>query len=214
MRNISTHSAFPPMFLNPFADVLLALYAYYSTDVVTFAGKEIKSLSTDNDTVYPVYGIVRVEEAAMNNPEITLRCMNGFTLHVIGSNLVVESKRKEETFPLSKIQSFSLKEPRLLNPGTISFHTAQAASFGVSLGGIGAALGAEQSFFFLKADLETALQVRDYISNYSEDAKSATSGEKKVVSVVEEIRGLKELLDDGILTQEEFDAKKKQLLGI
>ena len=62
--------------------------------------------------------------------------------------------------------------------------------------------------------MKTALQVRDYISNYSEDAKSATSGEKKVVSVVEEIRGLKELLDDGILTQEEFDAKKKQLLGI
>ena len=55
MRNISTYSAFPPMFLNPFADVLLALYAYYSTDVVTFAGKEIKSLSTDNDIGYPVY---------------------------------------------------------------------------------------------------------------------------------------------------------------
>lgn len=29
-----------------------------------------------------------------------------------------------------------------------------------------------------------------------------------------EIRELKDLLDDGILTQEEFDAKKKQLLGI
>ena len=38
--------------------------------------------------------------------------------------------------------------------------------------------------------------------------------EGKVVSVVEEIRGLKGLLDDGILTQEEFDAKKRQLLGI
>ena len=35
-----------------------------------------------------------------------------------------------------------------------------------------------------------------------------------VVSVVEEIRGLKALLDEGILTQEEFEAKKKQLLGI
>ena len=34
------------------------------------------------------------------------------------------------------------------------------------------------------------------------------------VSAVEEIRGLKALLDEGILTQEEFEAKKKQLLGI
>lgn len=36
----------------------------------------------------------------------------------------------------------------------------------------------------------------------------------KVVSVVDEIRGLKQLLDEGILTEEEFAAKKKQLLGI
>ena len=35
-----------------------------------------------------------------------------------------------------------------------------------------------------------------------------------VVSVVDEIRGLKQLLDEGILTEEEFAAKKKQLLGI
>ena len=33
-------------------------------------------------------------------------------------------------------------------------------------------------------------------------------------SAVEELKGLKELLDCGIITQEEFDAKKKQLLGL
>nr|DAU00696.1 MAG TPA: Short C-terminal domain [Caudoviricetes sp.] len=32
--------------------------------------------------------------------------------------------------------------------------------------------------------------------------------------VVDEIRGLKQLLDEGILTEEKFTAKKKQLLGI
>ena len=34
------------------------------------------------------------------------------------------------------------------------------------------------------------------------------------VSVVDELKQLKELLDIGIITQEEFDAKKKQLLGL
>ena len=48
--------------------------------------------------------------------DITLRCMNGFTVHAKGSNIVVESKRKEETYPISKIQSFALKEPRALRP--------------------------------------------------------------------------------------------------
>ena len=35
-----------------------------------------------------------------------------------------------------------------------------------------------------------------------------------VTSPVEEIKKYKELLDSGIITQEEFDAKKKQLLGL
>ena len=34
------------------------------------------------------------------------------------------------------------------------------------------------------------------------------------ISVVDELKNFKELLDSGIITQEEFDAKKKQLLGL
>lgn len=149
----------------------------------------------------------------MDNSDITLKCMNGFTLHIKGANLIVETKRNEDTYPISKIQSFSLKEPRAISPGSITFRTAQAASSGVSLGlGISAALGSEQNFFFAKSELNTAIQIRDYISNFG--TEKTTMSEGKVVSVVEEIRGLKGLLDDGILTQEEFDAKKRQLLGI
>ncbi|AVK98993.1 SHOCT domain-containing protein [Lysinibacillus sphaericus] len=42
----------------------------------------------------------------------------------------------------------------------------------------------------------------------------AAKEKKDMFDVADEIRELKDLLDDGILTQEEFDAKKKQLLGI
>lgn len=34
------------------------------------------------------------------------------------------------------------------------------------------------------------------------------------VSPAEEVKKMKELLDTGIITQEEFDAKKKELLGL
>ena len=34
------------------------------------------------------------------------------------------------------------------------------------------------------------------------------------VSYAEELKKFKELLDSGIITKEEFDAKKKQLLGL
>lgn len=145
--------------------------------------------------------------------DITLHCMNGFTVHARGNNIVVESKRKEDIYPISKIQSFALKEPRALSPGTITFHTAQAASSGIGLGfGVSAAIGAEQNFFFAKGDLDTALQLRDYVSNFNAEDTPRSDG--KVVSVVDEIRGLKSLLDEGILTQDEFDAKKRKLLGI
>ncbi len=40
------------------------------------------------------------------------------------------------------------------------------------------------------------------------------SEETDASDAVEQVRKLKELLDDGILTQEEFDTKKRQLLGL
>ena len=153
----------------------------------------------------------------MSEYDITLPCMNGFTLHAKGQNLIVATKRGEEIFPISKIQSFALKEPRGLSQGTVTFRTAQAATAGVSLGfGFGASIGAEKNFFYQKRDLGAALALRDYVTSYEERQRSAddTAAGAKVVSVVEEIRGRKGLLDDGILTQEEFDAKKRQLLGL
>ena len=49
----------------------------------------------------------------------------------------------------------------------------------------------------------------------SQDTKKEYSAIKEdTFDAASEIRKMKNLLDDGILTQEEFDAKKKQLLGI
>ena len=57
--------------------------------------------------------------------------------------------------------------------------------------------------------------LRDVVMDYEKRASQPTPAPAGApVSAVEEIRGLKALLDEGILTQEEFEAKKKQLLGI
>lgn len=44
--------------------------------------------------------------------------------------------------------------------------------------------------------------------------KETTTNEKTVISSADEIKKFKDLLDSGIITQEEFDAKKKELLGL
>ena len=48
-----------------------------------------------------------------------------------------------------------------------------------------------------------------------EDIRNAANGSStSAVSSADELKKFKELLDSGIITQEEFDAKKKQLLGL
>ena len=63
-----------------------------------------------------------------------------------------------------------------------------------------------------------AVEIKAAIENLKAMAKTTTAPagkvEKNMYDVADEIRELKDLLDDGILTQDEFDAKKKQLLGI
>lgn len=51
------------------------------------------------------------------------------------------------------------------------------------------------------------------LSNYSQINMNQTQA-PATVDTEKELRGIKSLLDDGIITQEEFDAKKKQILGI
>ena len=57
---------------------------------------------------------------------------------------------------------------------------------------------------------------RDLVDITDEDiAKmNAQQNEQSAVSPVEELKKFKELLDLDIITQEEFDQKKKQLLGL
>ena len=43
---------------------------------------------------------------------------------------------------------------------------------------------------------------------------NALKRENSSESSADQIKKYKELLDDGIISQEEFDAKKKQLLGL
>lgn len=48
----------------------------------------------------------------------------------------------------------------------------------------------------------------------AEEAKNAAPAAGGTISAADELKKFKELLDMGVITQEEFDAKKKQLLGL
>lgn len=57
-------------------------------------------------------------------------------------------------------------------------------------------------------------EINEYIQNKLKECKTTKTIINSAPSEADEIKKFKELLDQGIITQEEFDLKKKQLLGI
>lgn len=74
----------------------------------------------------------------------------------------------------------------------------------------------ENTFVIMKGktdivQCEKAYQyIKERISFYKQQKNNPTTA----ISPAEELKKFKELLDSGIITQEEFDAKKKELLGL
>ena len=80
----------------------------------------------------------------------------------------------------------------------------------------------KSSIFHLNSDRHVLMEkARDLInqmiydkSQNSESSESESSASDNMAQTAEALKSLKELLDSGIITQEEFDTKKKQLLGL
>ncbi len=71
------------------------------------------------------------------------------------------------------------------------------------------------SFLAVKNSAEIFEKVNTLlVERQKEKTKSVPAQASPAVSAADEIKKFKELLDMGIITQEEFDAKKKELLGL
>ena len=63
-------------------------------------------------------------------------------------------------------------------------------------------------------DAQEIISLLQLICNQKNTVKNASHESAHQLSAVDEIRRYKELMDEGIITEEEFQAKKKQLLGL
>ena len=69
--------------------------------------------------------------------------------------------------------------------------------------------------FYGVSNREQVLSViSDLLLKRQEETKMTASKSSENLSTAEELKKYKDLLDAGVITQEEFDAKKKQLLGL
>lgn len=68
----------------------------------------------------------------------------------------------------------------------------------------------ENTVMFKKADNDIAIAIKEKI----EAIQQRNDGPKQTYSGADEIMKFKNLLDNGIITQDEFDKKKKEILGL
>lgn len=118
-----------------------------------------------------------------------------------------------KTIPMSAIQSVQFKPGGSLMNGFIQFAVMGGRE---GRGGVMAATQDENTVI-LRMGEQTVKgeEIRDYIENrILELSKPQAAVVMQQTSAADELIKFKNLLDMGIITQEEFDAKKKQLLGL
>ena len=117
----------------------------------------------------------------------------------------------DRVIPLNQIISFEVKDPKgRMRPGMITIRLAGSSGTSLRLTSF-LSVGNTNNVEFPHgyAYLEAGRKMKDYISSYTTRQPAAPTQ-----STADEILKFKELMDMGIITAEEFEAKKKQLLGL
>ena len=139
--------------------------------------------------------------------------VDGGTVKIIRKGTIFAAER-EKSIPINNITGVEVKKPGPFVNGFIQIQTAGQMSpksnFRLS-GGTYDAVNDENSVVFTgEENYQIALNIKNYIENYQQNNNTNNLNQ---ISAADELMKFKKLLDDGIITQDEFDSKKKQLLN-
>ncbi|MGO1751833.1 MAG: DUF4429 domain-containing protein [Psychroflexus sp.] len=130
-----------------------------------------------------------------------------------GLNVKLLGLRGDKEIMIKDIVAVQFKKPGMLTNGFIQFTFAGGNE---RKGGTFNASTDENSVVFTKSKLRAFESVRDFINKKRNDILN-NSNQGSFVNqddVYNQIEKLADLRNKGLITTEEFDAKKKQLLGI
>lgn len=115
----------------------------------------------------------------------------------------------DKKFYYSDLTSVQFRDPGMITDGYMEFEYPGSHS-----GNSSGAYTSENAIAFTKNDLDKMKEIYNYIDGKIREYKNKGNGTVQQLSSADELKKFKELLDAGIITQDEFDAKKKELLGI
>jgi hypothetical protein len=142
--------------------------------------------------------------------------VNDVTIELIrqGLNAKLLGLRGNKEILITSITSIQFKEPGILTNGFIQFAFSGSSE---SKGGVFDATKDENSIVFTKKNLKQFLYLRDLINQKRNDIRNPIKQSSNINennNNYADLEKLAELRDKGILTNEEFELKKRQILGI
>ena len=130
-------------------------------------------------------------------------------------NLLAMGVKGDKTLYYTDITSVQYKRP-----GALAGHIQFTMPGGKEHTGGAMSAGSDENTITVSGKDNSGMlaeEVVEYINKKIREFKTSKGGNTTVIqqtSAADELKKFKELLDMGIITQEEFDAKKKQLLGL
>ena len=114
-----------------------------------------------------------------------------------------------KTIQFFSISAIQYKKPGL-TPGYVQFTLMGGIE---SRGGYLEASKDENSFIFQQKHNKKVLEIKEYIEAQMAKAKNTANTPQQTASTADELQKLAQLKNDGILTEEEFQAAKTRLLS-
>ena len=149
-------------------------------------------------------------------PSFVVTGIGGRTITVRGSSICIRRPGKwlqdttEKLIPIRQVTAIEVTERfiRLILPHSKPTNHKFTANAGLW----DALLEDELAIVFNgKTDYEQALRLQHYVAEYSEKSVTVYPAQR---SITDQLRELKTMLDDGLITDTEFQAKKRQILGL
>ncbi len=160
---------------------------------------------------------------------MSLKATNG-TIVVYEDRVVIERKglfslasqgiKGDRTFFYCDLSGVEYKKPSIMANGYMKFITSGTKDIDAKVGMFGSSRQSAEDpntvllrAFDKKVPIESE-KIYNFLMKKISDIKKANINSHTAISSADEILKFKNLLDNGIISEEEFEAKKKQLLGI
>lgn len=120
---------------------------------------------------------------------------------------------REKSIPIKSIISVQVKKAGI-RQGYIYFQTIGGMD-NISVKSVDDIIEEENSVIFNSpSKYKIAIKIKEYVEEYQSNYISTINTVSNNISSADEIKKFKQLLDDKIISQEEFDLKKKHLIGL